>query len=146
MLTKYCVSVHYTYVRHPRALPSLNASAEEAGVLETALSMAPFSFAESNRAFTFPRRLIGSQLDFSSNTVFISSLYDAIHVSTSISSRPSMMAIRLVCQSSFEALHSSTYPPVLVPPIKSNTSHGLTWLRPSLWRWWFKRIMRPLRI
>lgn len=89
--------MQHTYVRHPRALPSLKASAEETDVLDIASSTALFNFTESNRAFTFPRRLRGSQLDFFSNTAFISSLYEAMHASTSISSRPSMMAISLVC-------------------------------------------------
>jgi hypothetical protein len=89
--------VQYTYVRHPRSLPSSKASAEKASVLEIASSTALFNFAESNRAFTFPLQPTGNQLDFSSNTAFISSLYDAMHASTSISSRPSMMAISLVC-------------------------------------------------
>jgi hypothetical protein len=80
------------------------------------------------------------------NTAFISSLYAAMHASTSISSRPSMMAMSLSHQLGLAVMQSSTYPPVLVPPMRSNTSHGFTWGRPAFWRWWFRRVMRPLRM
>ena len=56
--------------------------------------------------FTFPRQLTGSQLDGSSNTAFIGALYAAMHASTSISSRPSMMAMSLSRQPSLAALQS----------------------------------------
>jgi hypothetical protein len=105
--------MQYTYVWHPRAWPSLKASVREAPLLAITSLTALLSFAESNRAFTFPRQLTGSQLDGSSNTAFISSLYAAMHASTSISSRPSMMAMSLSCQPSLAALQS--YHPLTRP-------------------------------
>lgn len=127
--------MQYTHVRHPRSSPPLKASVGEAPALEITSSIAVFSFAESKPAFILPRQLKGSQRDFSSNTFFMSSLYEAIHASTSISSRPSIIAISLSCQSCFVITNSaSTYPPVLVPLMRSKTSHGFTLGRPAFWR------------
>jgi hypothetical protein len=91
------------------------------------LSDRTLQLAESNRGLILPFMLTGTRLIFSPKTAAARSLYAAIHSSTSISSRPSIIAISLYDHMSKRLLESrSTYPPVLVPPIRSNTSHGFT--------------------
>jgi hypothetical protein len=59
------------------------------------LSIASFSFAESNLDLVAKDQLTGSLLDFFPNTSSINLMYAEIHSSTLISSLPSMIAIRL---------------------------------------------------
>jgi hypothetical protein len=84
-----------THTLHPRGFPSLRRSSLAALWRIITCSTVSFNLFESNCALTLPVHPIGSQLDFSSNTAFINMLYSEIHSSTSISSRPSMMAISL---------------------------------------------------
>lgn len=78
----------------------------------------------------------------SPNTAAARSLYAVMHSSTSISSRPSIMASSLDAHISKCLLEiRSSYPPVLVPPMRSNISHGLTGESSDCFRSWFRRSM-----
>lgn len=86
---------------------------------------------ESNRPLIFPRPLTGNP--FFPKIVLNISVYASIHSWMSISRRPNMIAIILAKLDKTSELIKveETYPPVLVPPIKSKTSHGLTVGLPS---------------
>jgi hypothetical protein len=98
-----------------------------------------FSHTESDRAAALPFRLHGKELTFSPKTTSASSLYAAIHSSTSISSRPSMTATSLLQRSIRLVVNRSTHLLMLVPPIRPNTSHGFAGRRLLFFRLWFSR-------
>ena len=145
-LEAFYLHLEVTYVLQPRWVPSLKRSVSLAPWLVITILIALSSLADLNRAWLPPIQLVGSQFDFSSKMVFISSLYAEMHSSTSMLSLPSMIAIRLSRQSRHQRTVTHTYPPVLVPPMRSNKSHGFTGGRLANPRSLFSRAIIPFKI
>lgn len=82
-----------------------------------------------------------------SKMFLINLTYAAMHSSASIASQLDMIAINLCLSvlSPFYPQNQEPCPPVLVPPIKSNTSQGFFIGEPSA-RAWFNRSIKPLRM
>lgn len=98
---------------------------------------------ESNLPFacqiSFPRLIRAVPLRFGRKILSDRRRYACLHSSADNCSRPSMTAIKLFSTSEMVQIGEETYPPVLVPPIRSKTWYGLSresgdrsWLMPFM--------------